>query len=71
MHGATNRGFDRMVRLLAENGSHLDREDSEGRTPMTFAEGVFLAINPPVRKTTTIGVLEELIEGRENSAGGR
>jgi ankyrin repeat protein len=60
MHGATNRGFDAMVKLLAEHGSRLDVKDKQGRTPMTFAEGVFLAVQPPVRKPTTIALLQEL-----------
>jgi ankyrin repeat protein len=61
MHGATNRGFDAMVRLLAEQGAKLDVKDKQGRTPMTFAEGVFLAVQPPVRKPTTIALLQELM----------
>jgi ankyrin len=61
MHGAANRGFDAMVRLLFDHGAALDREDSEGRTPMTFAEGVFLAVQPPVYKPETIALLEELM----------
>jgi ankyrin repeat protein len=60
MHGAANRGFDAMVKLLASFGSRLDVKDKQGRTPMTFAEGVFLAVQPPVRKPSTIAVLEEL-----------
>jgi hypothetical protein len=60
MHGATNRGFDAMVKLLAEHGSKLDVKDKQGRTPMTFAEGVFLAVQPPVRKPTTIALLQQL-----------
>jgi ankyrin repeat protein len=62
MHGATNRGFDAMVRLLATHGSRLDVKDKQGRTPMTFAEGVFLAVQPPVRKPATIALLEELMK---------
>jgi ankyrin repeat protein len=61
MHGATNRGFDAMVKLLAEHGAKLDVKDKQGRTPMTFAEGVFLAVQPPVRKPTTIALLQELM----------
>jgi uncharacterized protein len=60
MHGAANRGFDAMVKLLAERGSKLDVKDKQGRTPMTFAEGVFLAVHPPVRKAATMALLEEL-----------
>ena len=61
MHGAANRGFDKMVQLLADQGAKLDVKDKQGRTPMTFAEGVFLAVQPPVRKPTTIALLEKLM----------
>jgi ankyrin repeat protein len=60
MHGAANRGFNAMVELLFDHGALLGSEDSEGRTPMTFAEGVFLAVQPPVYKPETIALLEEL-----------
>ena len=62
MHGAANRGFDKMVQLLADHGSKLDVKDKQGRTPMAFAEGVFLAVQPPVRKPTTIALLEKLMK---------
>jgi len=61
MHGATNKGFDAMVKLLVTAGGKLDVKDSQGRTPMTFAEGVFLAVQPPVAKPTTIALLKELM----------
>jgi ankyrin len=61
MHGAANRGFDAMVKLLAENGAKLNVEDRQKRTPMTYAEGVFLAVQPPVNKPSTIALLKELI----------
>jgi ankyrin repeat protein len=64
IHGATNRGFDAMVKLLAEHGARLDVKDKQGRTPMTFAEGVFLAVQPPVRKPATIALLQELMGGK-------
>jgi ankyrin repeat protein len=62
MHGAANRGFDKMIELLAAHGAKLDVKDSQGRTPMTYAEGVFLAVQPPVRKPTTIALLEKLMK---------
>ncbi len=34
--------------------------DREGRTPLDWAEGVFLATHPPVRKPDTIALLERL-----------
>ena len=61
MHGATNRGFDEMVKLLAAAGSRLDVADKQGRTPMTYAEGVFLAVQPPVNKPSTIALLNSLM----------
>jgi ankyrin repeat protein len=61
VHGAANRGFDAMIRLLAEHGAKLDVKDKQGRTPMTFAEGVFLAVQPPVRKPGTIALLQQLM----------
>jgi uncharacterized protein len=62
MHGAANRGFDKMVQLLADHGAKLDVKDSQGRTPMTYAEGVFLAVQPPVRKPSTLALLEKLMK---------
>jgi len=64
MHGATNRGFDKMVQLLFDHGSKLDVKDKQGRTPTTFAEGVFLAVQPPVRKPNTIALLEKLMSNK-------
>jgi ankyrin repeat protein len=61
MHGATNRGFDDMVKLLAAAGAKLDVADKQGRTPMTYAEGVFLAVQPPVSKPSTIALLKSLM----------
>lgn len=61
MHGAANRGFDAMITLLAEHGAKADVKDLQARTPMTFAEGVFLAVQPPVRKPSTIALLQQLL----------
>jgi ankyrin repeat protein len=60
IHGAANRGFDAMVNLLVEHGAKLDVKDKQGRTPMTFAEGVFLAVHPPSRKPSTVALLQKL-----------
>jgi ankyrin repeat protein len=62
MHGAANRGANDIIRFLAEKGAKLDAKDAEGRTPMDFAEGVFLAVIPPVRKPATMALLRELIQ---------
>jgi MFS family permease len=60
IHGAANRGSNAIIELLAENGAQLDVADKQGRTPVTWAEGVFLATHPPERKPETIALLERL-----------
>jgi ankyrin repeat protein len=61
IHGAANRGSNEIIRYLAANGAALDAADNEGRTPIAWAEGVFLATHPPVRKPETIALLELLL----------
>ena len=60
IHGAANRGSDDIIRFLVEKGAHLDVADAQGRTPMTWAKGVFLATHPPEAKPKTIALLEQL-----------
>jgi ankyrin repeat protein len=60
IHGAANRGANDVIEYLAANGARLDLRDREGRTPLDWAEGVFLATHPPVRKPETIALLERL-----------
>jgi ankyrin repeat protein len=60
VHGAANRGADDVIEYLAANGARLDLADAQGRTPLDWAAGVFLATHPPVRKPSTIALLERL-----------
>jgi uncharacterized protein len=60
IHGAANRGANDVIEYLAANGARLDLADKQGRTPHDWAEGVFLATHPPVRKPETIALLERL-----------
>lgn len=60
IHGAANRGANDVIEYLAANGAKLDVADREGRTPLNWAEGVFLATHPPVHKPETIALLERL-----------
>jgi len=60
IHGAANRGANDVIKYLAANGAQLDMPDREGRTPLDWAAGVFLATHPPVRKPETIALLERL-----------
>jgi uncharacterized protein len=64
VHGAANRGANDVIEYLAANGARLDLADAEGRTPIDWAEGVFLATHPPVRKSETIALLERLQQQR-------
>jgi len=60
LHAAANRpGSDPIIKYLVEKGAKLDVKDNEGRTPLTWAEGVFLATHPGVPKPSAI----ELIKG--------
>src|SRR5213076_2703178 len=56
--GAIHRGANEMIEYLAANGARLDVADKQGRTPLDWAAGVFLATHPPVRKPETIALLE-------------
>lgn len=60
VHGAANRGSDDVIELLAKRGARLDVPDKEGRTPKTWAEGVFLATNSPIAKPSTMALLDTL-----------
>jgi ankyrin repeat protein len=59
--GAANRGSNEIIEFLVENGARLDVKDKEGRSPITWAEGVFLAAVGAERKPSTIALLEKLI----------
>jgi ankyrin repeat protein len=62
VHGAANRGSDDIIELLASRGARLDLADKEGRTAMTWAEGVFLATNSPMAKPSTQALLAKLVK---------
>jgi ankyrin repeat protein len=59
--GAANRGSNDIIELLVKRGARLDIKDKEGRTPLRWAEGVFLAAVGAERKPDTIALLERLI----------
>jgi len=65
MHGAANRGWESVIKLLADHGAKLNARDKQGRTPVTFAEGAFLADQPPEARLRAIELLKELIAGRD------
>jgi ankyrin repeat protein len=59
--GAANRGSNDIIEHLVQQGARLDIKDKEGRTPLRWAEGVFLASVGAERKPATIALLERLI----------
>ena len=63
MHGAANRGWTSIMQILADHGARLDVPDIAGRTPMTFAEGTFLAVRPPAAKPEAVALLKRLMNG--------
>ncbi len=64
-HGAANRGSDAILRWLAEQGATLDVADKEGRTPVVWAHGVFLATHPPVDRPDTAALIDALMKQQE------
>jgi ankyrin repeat protein len=58
--GAANRGSNNIIQYLVSKGARLDVKDREGRTPVRWAEGVFLAAVGAERKPATIALLEQL-----------
>jgi uncharacterized protein len=60
LHGAANRGSDEIIQFLVEKGAALDVADKQGRTPLVWAQGVFLATHPPEAKPRTIALLKQL-----------
>jgi ankyrin repeat protein len=67
--GAANRGSNDIIELLVDRGARLDIKDREGRTPLRWAEGVFLAAVGAERKPGTIALLEQLMARSANTAG--
>jgi ankyrin repeat protein len=64
VHGAANRGSDDILRFLVEKGARVDVKDKGGRTPLTWAEGVFLATHPARSKPSTIELIKKLMAQR-------
>lgn len=60
IHGAANRGSDDIIEYLVEQGAKLDVADNEGRTPLIWARGVFLATHPAEPKPSSIALIERL-----------
>lgn len=58
--GAANRGSNDIIEVLVANGARIDVRDAEGRTPLTWAEGVFLGDLAAQPKPESIALLLKL-----------
>jgi uncharacterized protein len=67
LHGAANRGSDDIIRVLVDHGADLTALDKEGRSPLDWAKGVFLATHPAEPKPSSIELISELLtaQGKE------
>ena len=53
-------GSDDIIEFLVSRGASLDVKDKEGRTPLAWAEGVFLATHPARPKPSSIELIKKL-----------
>lgn len=63
--GAANRGLDDVVELLVKKGARLDVKDKQGRDPLTWAKGVYLATHMPEEKPSTMALIQKLMARNE------
>jgi ankyrin repeat protein len=61
VHAAAYRGSDDIIEFLAKHGAKLDLKDTQGRTPTTYAEGVYLAAKPPESRPATAALIRKLM----------
>jgi ankyrin repeat protein len=57
--GAANKGWDDILGVLLEAGGRLDVADAQGRTPLRWAKGEFIALHPPEEKPSTVALIEK------------
>jgi ankyrin repeat protein len=67
IHGAANRGSDDIIKFLVEKGAAIDTPDKNGRTPIVWAQGVFLATHPPEPKPRTVALLRQLQPAKQET----
>ena len=63
LHGATMRGANAVVQFLVDQGAKLDARNTLGWTPLTTAEGVFVA-NTEKDWPETVELVEKLMRER-------
>jgi hypothetical protein len=69
--GAANKGWDDILEVLIKAGGRLDVQDAQGRTPLRWAKGEFIALHPPEEKPSTIALIEKYARERGTAGGTR
>jgi uncharacterized protein len=64
LHGAANRGSNDIIRFLVSKGADLTAVDSEHRSALDWARGVFLATHPAEAKPATVALISELLKAQ-------
>jgi uncharacterized protein len=62
LHGAANRNDTGIIEFLVEKGARLDALDKEGRSPLDWARGVFLATHPPEPRPAAMQLISTLLQ---------
>jgi ankyrin repeat protein len=62
--GAANKGWDDILDVLLQAGGRLDVGDAQGRTPLRWAKGEFIALHPPEEKPATVALIEKYTKER-------
>ena len=71
LHGAAQRGYDYVVKFLAEHGAELDARDVNGKTPLDLAMGNYsedFLRQKPEPHPTTVALLKSLLAANASSA---
>src|SRR5712691_8133112 len=70
LHFAAQKGSEKVIEFLAENGAKLDVKDKRGKTPYDIATGVGIAGNSEgVPEEEAMAMLKKLMAARGLSAG--
>jgi len=69
--GAANKGWDDILEVLLRAGGRLDVADAQGRTPLRWAKGEFIALHPPEEKPSTIALIEKYTKDRAAAQAAR
>jgi ankyrin repeat protein len=70
MHFAAQKGSDKVIEFLAENGAKIDAKDKRGKTPLDIASGIGLGGNTEgVPEEEAMAALKKLLAANGRNAG--